>query len=100
LLICCRRSSWRVPERTPGPSWILDRWHTDLDESGQKVTHLWQCSRGLGVGESKAIKDLDATTDQFSPNSHNVIPPRGYSICGISGSCGSWVDGLSVLITR
>ncbi|CCE29895.1 uncharacterized protein CPUR_03743 [Claviceps purpurea 20.1] len=31
---------------------------------------------------------------------HNVIPPRGYSICGISGSCGSWVDNLSVLIKR
>ncbi|KAG5995310.1 hypothetical protein E4U52_000178 [Claviceps spartinae] len=31
---------------------------------------------------------------------HNVIPPRGYSICGISGSCGSWVDNFSVLIKR
>ncbi|QUC18788.1 uncharacterized protein UV8b_03029 [Ustilaginoidea virens] len=31
---------------------------------------------------------------------HNIIPPRGYSICGISGSCGSWVTGLSVLIKR
>ena len=35
-----------------------------------------------------------------SHHSHNVIPPRGYSICGISGSCGAWVDGLSVLIKR
>ncbi|KAG8409636.1 hypothetical protein J3458_018727 [Metarhizium acridum] len=33
-------------------------------------------------------------------SAHNIIPPRGYSICGISGSCGSWVDGLSVLIKR
>ncbi|KAG5983870.1 hypothetical protein E4U55_006855 [Claviceps digitariae] len=33
-------------------------------------------------------------------SAHNVIPPRGYNICGISGSCGSWVHNLSVLITR
>ncbi|KAG6006091.1 hypothetical protein E4U21_007388 [Claviceps maximensis] len=30
----------------------------------------------------------------------NVVPPRGYSICGLSGSCGSWVHNLSVLIKR
>ncbi|KAG6017772.1 hypothetical protein E4U54_003377 [Claviceps lovelessii] len=34
-------------------------------------------------------------------SAHNVIPPRGYSICGISsGSCGSWAHNLSVLIKR
>ncbi|KAG6040208.1 hypothetical protein E4U41_001273 [Claviceps citrina] len=33
-------------------------------------------------------------------SAHNVIPPRGYSICGISGSCGSWVHNLSILIKR
>lgn len=31
---------------------------------------------------------------------HTLIPPRGYSICGISGSCGPWVDGFSLIITR
>lgn len=29
-----------------------------------------------------------------------VMPPRGYSIAGLSGSCGQWVDGLALVITR
>ncbi|KAI5466487.1 putative peptidase family-domain-containing protein [Mariannaea sp. PMI_226] len=28
---------------------------------------------------------------------HTLIPPRGYTICGVSGSCGPWLDGFSVL---
>ncbi|KAK5995763.1 Putative zinc metalloproteinase [Cladobotryum mycophilum] len=31
-------------------------------------------------------------------SSHTLIPPRGYSICGVSGTCGGWLDGFSVLI--
>ncbi|KAI1039733.1 hypothetical protein LB505_004619 [Fusarium chuoi] len=33
-------------------------------------------------------------------DAHTLIPPRGYIICGVSGSCGQWLDGFSVLITR
>ncbi|ODA76524.1 hypothetical protein RJ55_07794 [Drechmeria coniospora] len=33
-------------------------------------------------------------------SAHTLIPPRGYSICGISGSFGSLVDGFSILIKR
>ncbi|KAL3475044.1 putative peptidase family-domain-containing protein [Aspergillus californicus] len=28
----------------------------------------------------------------------NLIPPLGYKVAGISGSCGAWVDGLSLVI--
>ena len=31
---------------------------------------------------------------------HTLIPPRGYTIAGIAGSCGQWVDGFSLIITR
>ncbi|KAL1844092.1 hypothetical protein VTJ49DRAFT_4944 [Mycothermus thermophilus] len=31
---------------------------------------------------------------------HTLIPPRGYNICGVTGSCGPWVDGFSVIITK
>lgn len=31
---------------------------------------------------------------------HTLIPPRGYTLGGISGSCGPWVDGFSLIITR
>ncbi|KAK1753485.1 putative peptidase family-domain-containing protein [Echria macrotheca] len=33
-------------------------------------------------------------------SAHTLIPPRGYNICGVTGSCGAWVDGFSVIITR
>lgn len=29
---------------------------------------------------------------------HTLIPPLGYKIAGVSGSCGSWVDGFSLII--
>ncbi|KAI4664833.1 uncharacterized protein J4E79_003131 [Alternaria viburni] len=31
---------------------------------------------------------------------HTLIPPRGYTIGGISGSCAQWLDGFSLIITR
>jgi hypothetical protein len=31
---------------------------------------------------------------------HTLIPPRGYSIAGIYGSCGPWIDGFGLIITR
>ena len=31
---------------------------------------------------------------------HTLIPPRGYNICGVTGSCGAWLDGFSVIITK
>jgi len=33
-------------------------------------------------------------------SARTLIPPRGYTICGVSGSCGNWLDGFSVFITR
>ncbi|KAL1862983.1 hypothetical protein VTK73DRAFT_6514 [Phialemonium thermophilum] len=33
-------------------------------------------------------------------SAHTLIPPRGYTICGVTGSCGPWVDGFGVIITR
>ncbi|ORY60899.1 putative peptidase family-domain-containing protein [Pseudomassariella vexata] len=31
---------------------------------------------------------------------HTLLPPRGYNLVGVSGSCAAWVDGFSVLITK
>ena len=31
---------------------------------------------------------------------HTMIPPRGYSIAGVSGSWGQWIDGFSLIIAR
>ncbi|KAI6088264.1 putative peptidase family-domain-containing protein [Hypoxylon rubiginosum] len=31
---------------------------------------------------------------------HTLLPPRGYTLCGVSGSCAAWVDGFSLIIAR
>jgi hypothetical protein len=31
---------------------------------------------------------------------HTLMPPPGYTIAGVSGSCGQWVDGFQLIITR
>lgn len=43
---------------------------------------------------------LDYIANQEVVRRHTLIPPRGYSIAGVSGSCGPWVDGFSLIITR
>ncbi|RWA08357.1 hypothetical protein EKO27_g6752 [Xylaria grammica] len=31
---------------------------------------------------------------------HTLLVPNGFRICGVSGSCGDWLDSFSLLITR
>ncbi|XDG04855.1 hypothetical protein ABKA04_004470 [Annulohypoxylon sp. FPYF3050] len=31
---------------------------------------------------------------------HTLLPPRGYTLCGVTGSCAAWVDGFGVIIAR
>lgn len=31
---------------------------------------------------------------------HTLLPPRGYTLGGLSGSCAQWLDGFSLIITR
>ncbi|CAI6339014.1 unnamed protein product [Periconia digitata] len=31
---------------------------------------------------------------------HTLIPPRGYGIGGLTGSCGPWLDGFGLIIVR
>ncbi|CAN8104763.1 unnamed protein product [Discula destructiva] len=38
--------------------------------------------------------------NQHGGDAHTLIPPYGYNICGVWGSCGAWVDGFSVLIRK
>lgn len=31
---------------------------------------------------------------------HTLIPPYGYNICGIWGTCAQWIDGFGVIIRK
>jgi hypothetical protein len=31
---------------------------------------------------------------------HTLIPPTGYHVTGIAGSCGDWLDSFQLIVTR
>lgn len=33
-------------------------------------------------------------------DAHTLIPPYGYTICGVWGSCAQWIDGFGVMIRK
>ena len=51
-------------------------------------------------GESMSNDRSKETCANFFLFRHTLIPPRGYSIAGVYGSCGPWIDGFGLIITR
>ena len=70
----------------------------------QILTSLGRKSEVFGnaLGGSGYVADLLPSSQAYLTlvYRHTLIPPRGYSIAGIAGSCGAWVDGFSLIITR
>ncbi|OAL54829.1 zinc metallo protein-like proteinase [Pyrenochaeta sp. DS3sAY3a] len=59
---------------------------------------------GLWIDGIQILTSLGRKSDWFGNatggSGHTLIPPRGYTIGGISGSCASWLDGFGLIITR
>ncbi|KAF2751810.1 zinc metallo protein-like proteinase [Sporormia fimetaria CBS 119925] len=59
---------------------------------------------GLWIDGLQLLTNLGRKSEWYGNakggSGHTLIPPRGYTIGGISGSCGAWVDGFSLIITR
>ncbi|KAF2001012.1 hypothetical protein P154DRAFT_522011 [Amniculicola lignicola CBS 123094] len=59
---------------------------------------------GLWIDGLQILTTLGRKSEWFGNahggSGHTLIPPRGYTIGGISGSCAQWLDGFSVIITR
>lgn len=59
---------------------------------------------GLWIDGIQILTNLGRRSDWFGNanggSGHTLIPPRGYTIGGISGSCANWLDGFSLIITR
>lgn len=43
------------------------------------------------------LRDVELMT---TVTRHTLIPPYGYNICGVWGSCAQWVDGFGVIIRK
>ncbi|KAF2033347.1 hypothetical protein EK21DRAFT_59100 [Setomelanomma holmii] len=59
---------------------------------------------GLWIDGIQILTSLGRKSEWFgNPNGgsgHTLIPPRGYTIGGISGSSAAWLDGFALIITR
>ncbi|CAO2656090.1 Nn.00g048930.m01.CDS01 [Neocucurbitaria sp. VM-36] len=59
---------------------------------------------GLWIDGIQILTTLGRKSDWFGNanggSGHTLIPPRGYTIGGIAGSCANWLDGFSLIITR
>lgn len=59
---------------------------------------------GLWIDGIQILTSLGRTSEWFGNatggSGHTLIPPRGYTIGGLSGSTAAWLDGFSLIITR
>ncbi|KAF2641286.1 hypothetical protein P280DRAFT_542507 [Massarina eburnea CBS 473.64] len=59
---------------------------------------------GLWVDAVQVLTTLGRKSEMYGNKNggsgHTLIPPRGYTIGGLSGSCGPWLDGFSLVIVR
>lgn len=81
--------------------------HGDVFEfdvrKGEYLTGLF-VRAGFWIDAIQILSSLGRSSPVFGKahggDAHTLLPPRGYRICGLSGSCGAWLDGLSVLVKR
>ncbi|AEO60225.1 hypothetical protein MYCTH_2309250 [Thermothelomyces thermophilus ATCC 42464] len=76
----------------------------DMDiRRGEYITGFFVRS-GFWIDAIQVLTSLGRRSPLFgNPHGgdpHTLIPPRGYNICGVTGSCGPWLDGFSVIITK
>ncbi|KAL2024777.1 hypothetical protein VTK56DRAFT_5598 [Thermocarpiscus australiensis] len=76
----------------------------DMDiRRGEYITGFFVRS-GFWIDAIQVLTSLGRRSPLFGNphggDAHTLIPPRGYNICGVTGSCGPWLDGFSVIITR
>lgn len=59
---------------------------------------------GLWIDGIQILTNLGRKSEWFGNahggSGHTLIPPRGYTIGGISGSSAAWLDGFQLIITR
>ncbi|KAK4040996.1 putative peptidase family-domain-containing protein [Parachaetomium inaequale] len=76
----------------------------DMDiRRGEYITGFFVRS-GFWIDAIQLLTSLGRRSPLFGNthggDSHTLIPPRGYTICGVTGSCGPWLDGFSVIISK
>lgn len=82
---------------TPGGS------EFNLDTRRGEVITGFQVRSGFWIDGIAIMTSLGRKSPLYGqPNGslNTLIPPIGYSIAGVTGSCAAWVDGFGVLITR
>jgi hypothetical protein len=75
-----------------------------LDTRKGELVIGFELRAGLWIDGLRILTSLGRKSEWYGNaqggSGHTLIPPRGYTIGGISGSCAQWVDGFAVIITR
>ncbi|KAF2459570.1 zinc metallo protein-like proteinase [Lineolata rhizophorae] len=75
-----------------------------LDTRKGEILMGFYVRAGLWIDGLQVLTSLGRRSEVFGKagggSGHTLIPPRGYRIAGLSGSCGAWMDGLALIITR
>ncbi|ROW01780.1 hypothetical protein VPNG_07803 [Cytospora leucostoma] len=76
----------------------------DLDLRRGEYISGFVIRSGFWVDGIQILTSLGNRSPFFgNPNggdAHTLIPPYGYTICGVFGSCAQWIDGFGVIIRK
>ena len=90
-----RHAQRRDSSRLLCARWVVDRRSRISDDFWEEIWYLWQRRWRLRVSRA-----FEITIDSADCARHTLITPRGHSLAGVSGSCGQWIDGFQIIITR
>ncbi|KAI8627589.1 metallopeptidase [Xylariaceae sp. FL1651] len=79
-----------------------DKFMMDIPNAEVITGFIVRC--GLWIDAIQIITSTSRKSDVYGKadggSPHTLLVPRGYRICGVSGTCAAWLDGFSLLITR
>lgn len=76
----------------------------DFDIRRGEIISGFHVRAGVWIDGIQLLTNLGRRSPIFGKThggeAHTVMPPRGFNICGVSGTCGPWLDGFSIIIGR
>ncbi|TKA71644.1 hypothetical protein B0A49_05324 [Cryomyces minteri] len=76
----------------------------ELDTKRAEVVMGFYLRAGVWIDGIQILTNLGRRSEIYGNatggSGHMLVPPRGYSIAGVYGSCAQWVDGFGLIISR
>ncbi|CAI4214617.1 unnamed protein product [Parascedosporium putredinis] len=94
-----------VPSGSKGPTRVVSRVVVYHGRAVDGVEFFFDDGSVEMLGKKGANPEVISSISIFAVESiwpdstHTLIPPSGYNVVGVAGSCGAWVDGLSLIVS-